>query len=73
MAIDITLAALTLTGLTAAASMFPGQRERAGLTRFALAQPPQLPDSDLRMDAATILERQREGGGAPRKRRWWRS
>jgi hypothetical protein len=59
---------LPLTGLIAAARMIPGQREAGALTRFALASTGRASTSNTTMDAATILERQREGGGAPATR-----
>jgi hypothetical protein len=56
---------------TRAADIVPGQREPGPLTRF------DAPATSMRavaigpstMDAATIAERQREGGGAPSERR----
>jgi hypothetical protein len=68
MAPDITPVVVTLTGLTAAASMFPGQREPGALTRFAVTRPAPSSTSDSTMDAATVRDRQREGGGSPAER-----
>jgi hypothetical protein len=65
---DIVLAARASIPVTAAASMFPGQREPGALTRFAVAHPVPSSASNATMDAATILDRQREGGGAPAER-----
>jgi hypothetical protein len=50
-------------------AMIPGEREPGLLTRFAVS--PDIPCSmvDVTIDAATIADRQREGGGAARKRR----
>ena len=62
----ITLAALTAAELTAA-SMFPGQREATALTRFAVPAR-RASVSNSTMDASTVLERQREGGGGPAER-----
>jgi hypothetical protein len=47
--------------------MVPGQRESGRLTRFG-ADPLTI-DGVSTMDAATIADRQREGGGAPSERR----
>src|SRR5688500_13308273 len=49
----------------------PGEHERGTLTRFATlaAHVPVVPDGPGTMDAATIADRQREGGGAPNQRR----
>jgi len=53
----------------------PGEHERGTLTRFATlaAHVPVVPDGPGTMDAATIADRQREGGGAPNQRRPVRS
>jgi hypothetical protein len=55
---------------TAAAMMIPGAREPGMLTTCgtAAASAP-FPDGPSSMDAATITERQWEGGGAPSQRR----
>ena len=48
--------------------MIPGQWEPGSPTRFAV-RPEVLPSMvDVTIDAATIADRQREGGGAARKR-----
>jgi len=48
--------------------MIPGQWEPGSLTRFAV--PPEVRPAmvDVTINAATIADRQREGGGAARKR-----
>lgn len=64
--------------LTAASTtVTPGLRESAALTRFA---PSVVAHAavDMTLDAATIADRQREGGGSPAERRpkrapWWKS
>ena len=58
-----------LVALARIGDMIPGQRESGSLTRFASS--PQMPDSmvDVTLNAATIADRQREGGGAARERR----
>ena len=49
-------------------TLIPGAREPGMLTSFS--EPWELlPDAQSTMDAATIAERQREGGGAPSQRR----
>jgi hypothetical protein len=52
-----------------ASLMIPGERESGPLTRFAVS--PEVVHSmvDVTMDAATIADRRREGGGAARERR----
>lgn len=48
--------------------MIPGEREAAGLTRFAAACPV-LPNApDVTVDAALRADREREGGGASPRR-----
>jgi hypothetical protein len=49
----------------------PGEREPGRLTRFgrAAASGPTVPEGPTTMDAVTVAERQREGGGAPSERR----
>ena len=50
--------------------LIPGAREPGMLTTFGTSPPSaQVPDGWSTMDAATIAERQREGGGAPSQRR----
>ena len=57
-------------GLIAPAILIPGARERGMLTSFgSSAADALLLDGPSTMDAATIAERQREGGGAPSQRR----
>lgn len=46
----------------------PGDREPGMLTRFA-PLPLDPPEGVSTMDAATVADRQREGGGAPGERR----
>ena len=48
-------------------TLIPGAREAGKLMRFA--GPVAVIAGSTTMDAATILERQREGGGAPSERR----
>ena len=50
------------------APMIPGAREARGLTRFAPLRE-SVADGNTLMDAATIAERQREGGGSPKEGR----
>ena len=52
-----------------AATIVPGQREAGRLTRFAVAVGDMPIEGPSTMDAATIADRQREGGGAPSERR----
>jgi hypothetical protein len=54
-----------------ATDIVPGQREAGRLTRFDMPATSMraLPVGPSTMDAATIAERQREGGGAPSERR----
>jgi len=49
----------------------PGEREPGMLSRFgrAAANSPSIPEGPGTMDAVTVAERQREGGGAPNERR----
>jgi hypothetical protein len=49
----------------------PGAREAGAQTHFAgrVAGPAMYVDSTSTMDAATIADRQREGGGGPSQRR----
>ena len=50
----------------------PGEREPGSLTTFgpiATTRMRIIPDGSSSLDAATIAERQREGGGAPNQRR----
>jgi hypothetical protein len=48
----------------------PGQRDGGTLTRFRPAvSPSAVPPGAGSMDAATIADRRREGGGSPRARR----
>jgi hypothetical protein len=56
---------------TRAADIIPGQREPGPLTRFdaPATSVRAVPLAPSTMDAATIAERQREGGGAPSERR----
>lgn len=51
--------------------LIPGEREPGMLTGFGglAANLPGVPQGPGTMDAATIAERQREGGGAPSQRR----
>jgi hypothetical protein len=64
----------------AATSPVPGEREPGMLTTSGVVDAGTLiPEGPSTMDAATIAERQREGGGAPSQRRaprertrWWR-
>jgi hypothetical protein len=51
--------------------LLTGERERGLLTTFAplAANARTIPDDAPAMDAVTIAERQREGGGAPSARR----
>jgi hypothetical protein len=53
----------------AATTIVPGQREAGRLTRFAMAVADIAIEGPSSMDAATIADRQREGGGAPSERR----
>jgi hypothetical protein len=56
--------------LIAPGILIPGAREPGMLTSFgSSAADVLLPDGPSTMDAATIAERQREGGGAPSQRR----
>jgi hypothetical protein len=48
--------------------MIPGQREPGSLTRFAVRPEVRQPMVDVTIDAATIADRQREGGRPARKR-----
>jgi hypothetical protein len=50
-------------------ALIPGAREPGMLTRGASAPSEQIPDGPGTMEAATVAERQREGGGAPNQRR----
>lgn len=53
-----------------AGDLIPGAREPGMLTSFRSSAPRlPLPDGPSTMDAATIAQRQREGGGAPSERR----
>lgn len=56
--------------MNSAAGMFPGTREPGMLTTFG-APAASMPGTTepLTMDAITIAEHQREGGGAPSQRR----
>ena len=63
---------MSVTNVTESASshvspMIPGQWEPGSLTRFAVRPEVRQPMVDVTIDAATIADRQREGGGA-RKR-----
>jgi hypothetical protein len=49
-------------------AMIPGQRETSPLTRFAASRPAVDYPVDVTLDAATVADRQREGGGAPSER-----
>jgi hypothetical protein len=49
--------------------MIPGKREAGALTRFAVSHPAVDYPVDVTLGAATIADRQREGGGAPSERR----
>ena len=51
--------------------IIPGARETGTKTRFAapVTGPPAYQDSTSTMDAATLADRQREGGGGPSQRR----
>jgi hypothetical protein len=49
--------------------MIPGPRESGSLTRFTARPEVVHSTPDVTMDAATIADRQREGGGAARERR----
>jgi hypothetical protein len=51
-----------------ASPMIPGQWEPGSLTRFAVRPEVRQPMVDVTIDAATIADRKREGGGAARKR-----
>jgi hypothetical protein len=55
--------------MKSAVDLIPGARETALLTTFGSAGIPMTADEPTTMDAATIAERQREGGGAPSQRR----
>lgn len=50
-----------------ASPMIPGQWEPGSLTRFAPRPEVRQPMVDVTINAATIADRQREGGGAARK------
>ncbi len=50
-----------------ASPMIPGQWEPGSLTRFALRREVHQPMVDVTIGAATIADRQREGGSAARK------
>ena len=52
-------------------TIVPGQREPGSLTRFGVppAGMPPIADGPSTLDAATIADRQREGGGGPSQRR----
>ncbi len=49
-----------------ASPMIPGQWEPGSLTRFAVRPEVRQPMVDVTIDAATIADRQREGGGIAR-------
>ena len=51
-----------------ASPMIPGAREPGSLTRFAVRPEMSQPIVDVTIDAATLAERRREGGGTARKR-----
>jgi hypothetical protein len=57
--------------VSATAPIVPGTREPGLLTTFGvpIATLAAIPDGPVTMDATTIAERQREGGGAPSQRR----
>jgi hypothetical protein len=62
----------------ASTTVTPGLREPGRLTRFAPSVLAMHTTVDGTMDAATIADRQREGGGSPAERRparasWWSS
>lgn len=52
-----------------AAQMIPGRRDSGALTRFAAGPEAIRSVGGVTMDAATIADRQLEGGGAARERR----
>ena len=52
-----------------ASLMIPGARDASALMRFAATREAGGSLVDVTMDAVTIAERQREGGGAERERR----
>ena len=60
---------VTVEGREGNARMIPGAREARGLTRFAALRESAVPGGDSLMGAATIAERQREGGGSPKEGR----
>lgn len=52
-------------------TIVPGQREPGSLTRFGVPadKMPPIADGPSTLDAATIADREREGGGGPSQRR----
>ena len=65
----MTVTNVQIVGSAHASLMIPGQRESGSLTRFTVSPDVHHFMVDLTMDAATIADRQREGGGAARERR----
>ena len=66
-------AAMSVTNTTKVASvhaslLIPGAWEPGSLTRFAFRPEMSQPIVDVTIDAATLAERRREGGGTARKR-----
>ena len=61
----------TRAGATNVREPIPGEREHGMLTMFGglPANSRTVPDGPSTMDATTIAEHQREGGGAPNQRR----
>ena len=53
--------------------IFPGTREPVPVTTAGAPVPTTVPEGPSTMDAATIAERRREGGGAPSQRRGTRT
>ena len=68
MALTLSATALANDAEGPAPPMIPGNRESRSLTRFAPSPGENHSMVDVTMDAATIADRQREGGGAKRER-----